>query len=354
MTSAASESKTTSDSPDSGKVDAIPAPVVERIFEIRLSYDENELKSMTVEHTAQKSAEESTAATPPTKHTANGVVELCNFMINHFTEMKKSLNVDDETTPKLTSQRGRGSAKKNAAQTASPSQATPKSRKRSSTSKRAHDNNDTDECESKAKQAKNNSEKSADDAALEEIKGDCCLARWTDRKYYAGRVIDEKPGNKFTVLFEDGAIKNLSAEVIVFGIGNILPLMDHAVHVLVSDDTYEPGFVTKIETEGDEVQYTVEAESKTVTCPATKIYLMDDQAKAIHHAIKSKEVSMKTPDTPSSKRTGRLPAKLEETITTMSGGRSSRGKKGQPIVSPEPGFSGDIDSKKSGRRSNKR
>lgn len=341
-------------------MDAIPEPipVVERIFEIRLSYDDNELKSMTVERSAQKSAEEeeSTAVTsvPPTKHTANGVVELCNFMISHFTEMKKSLTAVDESTPKGTSQRGRGSAKKNATQRASPSQATPKSRKRSSTSKRAQDNIETDDTEPKSKQAKTNSEKSADDdEAFEEEKGDCCLARWTDRKYYAGRVIDEKPGNKFTVRFtEDGAVKNLSPEVIVFGIGNILPLMDHAVHVLVADDTYEPGFVTKIDTEGDEVQYTVEAESKTVTCPATQIYLMDDQAKAIHHAIKSKEV--KTPDTPSSKRTGRLPAKLEETITTMSGGRSSRGKKGQPIASPEPGFSGDIDSKKPGRRSNKR
>lgn len=317
------------------------------------------MKSLSVERLEKKNIDESASVTDnaptevsssePTKHTANGVVELCNFMINHFSELKKSLNVDDEASPKVTS-RGRGSAKKGS--TVSPHQVTPKSGKRSSTSKRSLDKAEVDESESKSKLAKTSSniEKSADEE--EEIKGDCCLARWTDRKYYAGRVIDEKPGNKFVVLFEDGASKVLAPEVIVFGTENVLPLMDHSVHVLVSADTYEPGLVTKIDTEGETVQYTVAAESKTVTCSASDLYLMDDQAKAIHNSIKSKEASMKSPETPSSKRTGRLPAKLEETIS--SGGRSSRGKKGQPIVSPEPGFSGDADTKKSGRRSNKR
>lgn len=338
-------------------MEAIPEPIpVERIFEIRVFYEANELKSMTVERLEKKSAQESASvdvSSEPTKHTANGVVELCNYMIDHFSAMKKSLNVDDNSSPKVTLHRGKGSAKKSATQTASPSQVTPKSGKRSSTSKRSLDKAEIDESESKSKQAKNStSEKSTSDEV--EVTGDCCLARWTDRKYYAGRVIDEKPGNKFSVLFEDGAMKTLAAEVIVFGTGNVLPLMDHSVHVLVADDTYEPGLVTKIETEDDDVKYTVAAESKIVTCSASDIYLMDDQAKAIHNSIKSKEVLMKTPETPSSKRTGRLPAKLEETMTTMSGGRSSRGKKGQPIVSPEPGFSGDIDTKKSGRRSAKR
>lgn len=363
--SASAESKTDVDSksstdsvsetlPDSGQAAVIPEQIpAERIFEIRVLYEENQLKSMTVERLEQKSATEaSTEPAEPTKHTANGVVELCNFMIDHFSAMKKSLNAD--ASPKVTAQRGKGASKKGATQTASPSQVTPKSSgKRSSTSKRALDKPDVDESESKAKQAKKSvSEKSGGDEV--EVTGDCCLARWTDRKYYAGRVIDEKPGNKFSVLFEDGAMKTLAAEVIVFGVGNVLPLLDQSVHVLVADDTYEPGFVTKIETEDDEVKYTVAAESKIVTCSSSNIYLMDDQAKAIHNSIKSKEVLAKTPETPSSKRTGRLPAKLEETVTPMSGGRSSRGKKGQPIVSPEPGFSGDVDAKKPGRRSAKR
>lgn len=350
------DSKSASDSvtlPDSGKVEPIAEQIpVERIFDIRAFYEENELKSMTVERLEKKTPEESAVvdkSSEPTKHTAKSVLELCNFMIDHFSAVKKSLNVADDSTPKATSQRGRGSAKKSGAQTASPSQVTPKSGgKRGSTFKRSLDKTETDESESASKQVKSSGDKSTDEEA--EIKGDCCLARWTDRKYYAGRVIDEKAGNKFSVLFVDGAMKTLAAEVIVFGTGNALPLLNHSVHVLVAPETYEPGLVTKIDTEGDQVKYTVAAESKTVTCSASDIYLMDDQAKAIQNSIKS-DVSMKSPETPSSKRTGRPPAKLEETV---SGGRSSRGKKGQPIVSPEPGFSGDIDNKKSGRRSNKR
>ncbi len=340
---------------DSGKVEATPEPIpVERIFQIRVSYEDNELKSMNVERSEKDSGADQSAdvvlPSEQTRHTVNGVADLCNFMINHFSAMKKSLNLDGDastTTPKAgTQQRGRGSAKKSTTTQA----ATPKtSGKRGSTSKRSLEKTEIDESESKSKQSKSNT----DEEVAEEVKGDCCLARWTDRKYYAGRVIEEKPGNKFSVKFEDGAMKTLAAEVIVFGTGNILPLLDHAVHVLVADDTYEPGFVTKIDSEGDVVMYTVAAESKTVTCSSSDLYLMDDQAKAIHNSIKSNEVLMKTPDTPSSKRTGRLPAKLEETVTTMSGGRASRGKKGQQ-TSPEPGFSGDIDTKKPGRRSNKR
>ncbi|KAJ6635591.1 TP53-binding protein 1 [Pseudolycoriella hygida] len=329
---------------DSGKVEAAEPVQAEKIFEIRLFYENKDFKSMSIESSEEKKTTEETVgetSSEPIKHTATNVVELCDFMLQHFGELKKSLNVGEDSSPKVASNRGKGSAKKSATTPSSVTQVTPKSGKRNSTSK-------TDEAESKAKKAKS-SEKPNDDE--EEVKGDCCLARWTDRKYYAGRVTEEKPGNKFSVRFEDGATKVLAAEVIVFGTGNELPLLDHSVHVLVSDDTYEPGIVTKIETDGDVVKYTVVAESKTVTCSASDIYLMDDQAKAIHNSIKSKEVQAKTPETPSAKRTGRLPAKLEETITTAGGGRSSRGKKGQSVTSPEPGFSGDIDAKKSGRRS---
>lgn len=331
--------------PDSVKVEPIP------VFEIQISYGSaQQLKSVTVHEVSEKTETVETITPPePTKHTATGVLELCNFMISHFSAVKKTLNVDDDDaiTPKAgANQRGRGSAKKGAA---SSTQATPKTTKRGQATKRSTDNkSEADESESKSKKVKSD----ADEVADEET-GDCCLARWTDRKYYSGRVVAEKGGNKFAVLFSDGALKNLSAEVIVFGTGNVLPLMDHSVHVLVSDDTYEPGLVTKIDTDGAEVMYTVAAESKTVTCSSSDIYLMDDQAKAIQNSIKSTtgDVTMKTPDTPSSKRTGRLPAKLEETITSSA--RSSRGKKSQ--VSPEPGFSGDADNKKSsGRRSNKR
>lgn len=110
------------------------------------------------------------------------------------------------------------------------------------------------------------------------------LARWVDKKFYAGRVIEEKPNNKFVVLFEDGAKKTLPEEHILFGKeNNILPLVNENVHALVAaGDTYEPGNVQSVEAKDDgAVYYTVQCESTTVTVTASDIYLEEDQAKVI-------------------------------------------------------------------------
>lgn len=107
------------------------------------------------------------------------------------------------------------------------------------------------------------------------------LARWVDKKFYAGRVIDQKPNNKFVVLFEDGAKKTLPEEHIVFGKENILPLVNESVHALVVGETYEPGIVQSVETKDDGIYYTVQCESTTVTVTASEIYLEEDQAKVI-------------------------------------------------------------------------
>lgn len=107
------------------------------------------------------------------------------------------------------------------------------------------------------------------------------LARWVDKKFYAGRVIDQKPNNKFVVLFEDGAKKTLPEDHIVFGKENILPLVNESVHALVSEEVYEPGTVESVETKDDGIYYTVKCESTTVTVTASDIYLEEDQAKVI-------------------------------------------------------------------------
>lgn len=107
------------------------------------------------------------------------------------------------------------------------------------------------------------------------------LARWVDKKFYAGRVVEQKANNKYAVLFADGARKILPEEHIVFGAENILPLENESVHALVKGDTYEPGIVQSVKNKGDTVYYTVLCESTTVTVPATDIYLEEDQAKVI-------------------------------------------------------------------------
>lgn len=187
---------------------------------------------------------------------------------------------------------------------------------------------------------------SADQTAIVRV-----LARWADKKYYAGRLKDQttRPNNRFVVIFEDGATKTLAGDVIVFGgPDGTLPLLDQYVHARIDDDTYEPGLVTKVQTnESGATEYTVVTESKEVHVTSSDIYLEEDQAKVIQRAttanagatatssttgvVASTTVSdtasspsslaagantaqqqLKSPSTPTSKRTARPSVKLGE------------------------------------------
>uniref|UniRef100_A0A182NA05 BRCT domain-containing protein n=1 Tax=Anopheles dirus TaxID=7168 RepID=A0A182NA05_9DIPT len=117
----------------------------------------------------------------------------------------------------------------------------------------------------------------------------CCLARWTDRKYYAGRVTNYRGDNKYVVVFEDGCSKTLSRDIIVFGEEGVLPIKHHSIHALTGGDTYEPAIVEEIKhNEGNEVVYGVQTASSTLEVTATDIYLTDEQAKWIHNTCKDK------------------------------------------------------------------
>ncbi|XP_050071781.1 TP53-binding protein 1-like [Anopheles maculipalpis] len=117
----------------------------------------------------------------------------------------------------------------------------------------------------------------------------CCLARWTDRKYYAGRVTNYREDNKYVVVFEDGCSKTLSRDIIVFGEDGVLPIQHHSIHALTGGDTYEPAIVEEIKrNEANEVVYGVRTASSTLEVTATDIYLTDEQAKWIHNACKDK------------------------------------------------------------------
>lgn len=182
------------------------------------------------------------------------------------------------------------------------------------------------------------------------------LARWADKKYYAGHATDTKPGNKFVVLFEDGASKTLPEEFIVFGgENNVLPLLDQSVHALVEGDTYEPGLVTAIDTTGTTIMYTVVAESRTVTVSSSDLYLEEDQAKVIQSAVKPANDSV-APDTPSSKRSGRPTAKLGDSFSTARRATGSAKKAtaaAATVTTPEPSTSNAAVPGRTGRR-NKR
>lgn len=271
-----------------------------------------------------------------------GVVALCDYMIDHFSKLKRA-HVDDDqdntyeaaTTP--STGRGKGAAaKKNLVKIATNSPDV--TGKKRSGGKRAH--SDTED-EPKAKQIKT--------AAVVEEPAYSVLARWVDRMYYAGRVTQSKPGNKYVVLFEDGASKTLPQEHIVFGEDNVLPLLDQSVHALIAKDTYEPGLVTHVNTDSDTVMYTVTTESKSVTVSASDIYLEEDQAKMIQQSMGGSE-AIQSPDTPTTagKRAGRPSIRLEES-QTATGGRARGTKKTPQPSTPEPGTSGNVGGR-SGRR----
>lgn len=222
-----------------------------------------------------------TSNTEKSKHEVKGTLALCDLVIAHFTKMSKMLKGPDdedtltstETTPISTSGRRRGTP------TTPSIQASGSKRKRGIVQASPVELDPDDQTKS-AKKAKKSTEPTTPTTSNYPEK--VVLARWVDKKFYAGRVTDQKPNNKFVVLFEDGAKKVLPEEHIVFGDQNILPLMNESVHALVKEDTYEPGIVQSVETKDDGlIYYSVLCESTTVTVTASDIYLEEDQAKAI-------------------------------------------------------------------------
>lgn len=257
-----------------------------------------------------------------TKHVVKGTLALCKFMIDHFQNVRTSLTgstAGDSATSNLdaTPGSGRGRGKANAILSTPTSTTANNKRKRSaapSATPTVGDAIDGDEPKVPKKAKKEipaiDSRKSiASPSVVSNYPEKAVLARWVDKKFYAGRVIEQKANNKYVVLFEDGAKKVLPDEYIVFGEENILPLENESVHALVKGDTYEPGIVQSVKNKGDAVYYTVLCESTTVTVTASDIYLEDDQAKVI--------LSKKTPSSANQ---------------------------------PEPGFSGGINTRKDRRQ----
>lgn len=119
-----------------------------------------------------------------------------------------------------------------------------------------------------------------DSSATESQVGNFVMARWADKKYYAGRVSAEKPGKKFAVRFEDGATRTLSKDQLVFGDKAVAQvLMSRECNVLVEANIYETGLVVGID--ADACTYSVLTDSGTVTVPASDLYLDEEQAKAV-------------------------------------------------------------------------
>lgn len=110
--------------------------------------------------------------------------------------------------------------------------------------------------------------------------GNFVMARWTDKKYYAGRISAEKPGHKFQVRFEDGAQRTLARDQLVFGDKSVAAVLkNRECNVLVDPNIYETGLVVGIDAEA--CTYSVMTNSGTFTVPASDLYLDEEQAKQV-------------------------------------------------------------------------
>lgn len=125
------------------------------------------------------------------------------------------------------------------------------------------------------------------------------LARWVDKKYYAGRVVDVKDNNKFTIRFDDDHTKTLLNEYIIFGEQNILPLHGQSIYVMLNnEEEYVPAIVTSILEESNRVKDIVQTDGgESGSVMASDIYLTEDQARSIKeiHTSVSKVESNSTP-----------------------------------------------------------
>ncbi|XP_035780314.1 serine-rich adhesin for platelets-like isoform X2 [Anopheles albimanus] len=333
--SAAKQSSTATTSTSNGSVTSLgPFPLPDsKLQASNASSDSSSTSLVTLNSQHGSSAKLSQSSLPKVKQTVTGSIELCDLIINEFRKLKRKLQpehtenedcsrMDDSAqqqlskTPK-TPATGRGQSRK---ETSVAKKSAPRGQKRS---KLMQDSEEEDEHEygddgvdartpkagtslSASKQAAKRTKQAIESpsgasattakAAVKSVKTPepkqfdiCCLARWTDRKYYAGRVTNQR-GDKFVVIFEDGCSKTLSRDIIVFGEDGVLPILNHSIHALTGGDTYEPAIVEEIkrnETSND-VVYCVRTASSTLEIAATDIYLTDEQAKWIHNACKDK------------------------------------------------------------------
>ncbi|XP_031638738.1 mucin-5AC-like [Contarinia nasturtii] len=248
-------------------------------YDVNVSYDNSELVYFSVKRQGTNSSS-GQLNTTEIKEEVKGTAELCTFIIDHFEKIRSKLT-GNETVQRTPATSGRGRGKKSEPSTPLVTNTGSKRKRGAAVEVPESPVTDSESQPKSAKKAKKEPTTPKAAAAESEYPEKAVLARWVDKKFYAGRVIEQKPNSKYVVLFEDGAKKTLPEEHILFGKENILPLVNENVHALVDGDTYEPGNVQSVETKDDGVYYTVLCESTTVTVTASDIYLEEEQAKVI-------------------------------------------------------------------------
>ncbi|KAL4710969.1 hypothetical protein ACJJTC_017934 [Scirpophaga incertulas] len=124
------------------------------------------------------------------------------------------------------------------------------------------------------------------------------LAKWADKRYYSGKVMEITEPNKYLIKFDDGQTKVLLDDFIIFGDMKILPLQGQSVFALVDEEqNYEPGLVLGVEENiCGTVTYKCTTDGDTlVMVTASELYLSEDQARSLKESL---ALSPSTPTTP--------------------------------------------------------
>ncbi|XP_045512173.1 TP53-binding protein 1-like isoform X2 [Pieris brassicae] len=110
------------------------------------------------------------------------------------------------------------------------------------------------------------------------------LAKWVDKRYYSGKVLEITEPNKYLIKFDDGQSKVLLDDFIIFGDMKKLPLQGQSVYALVDEEqNYEPGLVLDVEENSSgTVTYRCTTDGDTIVIvTASELYLTEDQAKSL-------------------------------------------------------------------------
>lgn len=343
--------------------DVADAVVKENVYEVKFCFEENDIKYLyidkmtkdgvngsedknttaTTSTTATQSTSDESSSTdkfavptqPNSTVTIKGISSLCSFIVERMRKLNPEVVEEKEMGKK-------GVGTKTPTSTSKSQKASPAVTKVTSSGRRS-----TGKASATSTPVKASPTTKADKGGKDSKVGYSVMAKWVDKMYYAGKVSAEKTGGKFVIHFEDGALKTLQRDNIVFGHENLLPFLNQSVHALVEGDTYEPGLVTEVAMDPDgQILYTVVAESKTVVRSASDIYLEDDQAKSIQEAIKEnpqtglvdlatvKRVSRRSSsasesDSSTRKNSRKSDSKDKESEAGFSGGDAKKGRRGK-------------------------
>ncbi|PNF40572.1 hypothetical protein B7P43_G06756 [Cryptotermes secundus] len=109
------------------------------------------------------------------------------------------------------------------------------------------------------------------------------FARWTDKKYYSGRLKEKSKDGRWVVLFDDGKVKSLVEDFII-----VVDRLSKGqlVYALVEDEDYMSGVIVTVQKKPTDIMYSVELDDGNfVAVPRSSLFMTEDQAKILRESV---------------------------------------------------------------------